>query len=253
MKSKFVRIIVDLVMFITLVLVVATPYFIRIPAIGRGWDFLGWNLSTWHQNLGWFLLILMIVHILLNIRWQVLTLKNWKKLNKATKIQEIVIILLFIFMAASIASGAVWGRFSGPAPPAGVRTGEHLRYPGSYSRHPGEYRYVGSDVAIYIDGEYITDLGGVSIYIDGEYLPTAGAYVYVQGDFIYTDGRRVYIQGAFRYDDEGNPVRASATQHVRVIHILTSWGAVLFAGMHIGVHFNRFLLLFKSKAPVKAA
>ena len=246
MKLKILRIITDIVMFLALILVVITPYFIRIPTIGRGWEFLGWNLSSWHQNLGWFLAVTMVLHTLLNIKWEIAIIKNWKKLNRETKVQEFVIILLFISMAASIISGAVWGNFSGPAPGAGLRTGERLRYPGVYSRESGEYVYVQSDIAIYIDGELVSDLEGISVFVEGQYLTASGIYVYVPGAFIYcADGERVYTAGAYRYDADGNPMRANATQHVRVVHILTSWAAVLFAGMHVGLHFKRFMSFFK--------
>ena len=249
MKLKVLRVTVDIVMFLALILVVITPYFIRIPTIGRGWDFLGWNLSDWHQNLGWFLAVVMVVHTLLNIKWEIAIFKNWRKLNRGTKIQAIVILLLFISMAASIISGAVWGMFSGPPPEAGRRTGEHLRYPGAYSREPGEYVYVESGVAIYIDGELLSDLEGVSVVIGDERLAASGGYVYVPGSYVYcADGERVYTAGAYRYDADGNPIRANASQHVRVVHILTSWAAVLFAGMHMGLHFNRFMSFFKPRS-----
>jgi len=251
MKLKVLRIIIDIVMFLALILVVITPYFIRIPTIGRGWEFLGWNLSSWHQNLGWFLAVTMVLHTLLNIKWEIAVIKNWKKLNRGTKIQEIVIILLFISMAASITSGAIWGMFSGPAPGAGIRTGEHLRYPGVYSREPGDYVFVESDIAVYIDGELVSDLESISVFVEGQYLTASGAYVYVPGAFIYgADGARVYTAGAYRYDDDGNPMRANATQYVRVVHILTSWAAVLFAGMHVGLHFNRFMSFFKPRSSI---
>jgi len=150
-------------MFIVLILVVATPYFIRLPNIGRPWTFLGWNLSTWHQNLGWLLAGIMVVHLLLNIRWICKTLKNFFKLNRAAKAQIIIMLLLIIAMGASIISGAIWGSQPGPAPPAG----------------------------------------------------------------------------------EG------ASQYIRVTHILTSWAAVLLAGMHIGEHFNRFMGFFNTEQSAK--
>jgi len=114
-------------MFIVLMLVVATPYFIRFPNVGRSWDFLGWNLSIWHQRLGIVIAGLMILHILLNIKWMCKTIKNFVKLNRATKSQLVMMLLLIITMGVSIITGIIWGTQPGAPPPAGEGASQYLR------------------------------------------------------------------------------------------------------------------------------
>jgi len=108
---KVVRIVVDILMFIVLLLVVITPYLLesRFGNLTRQQMFLSRNAGTWHQHLGWVLTGLMVLHLILNYKWVLATTANFFKVNKACKVQYVVMILLIGFMTASIVSGAIWG------------------------------------------------------------------------------------------------------------------------------------------------
>ena len=128
MKLKVTRIVVDILMFLALILVLVTPYLMRANLFSeatlarrgiegnslRPWEFLGWNLSTWHQNIGWLLAALMVLHLVLNFKWILATLKNFKRLSQSCKINLVVMLLLIITMTISIVSGAIWGARPGP-------------------------------------------------------------------------------------------------------------------------------------------
>lgn len=194
MRTRVLRVVVDILMFVLLILVVISPYFIR--TLGRGWYFLGMNLSTWHQVLGYVFTGFLLLHIILNFKWLVAVAKNFLKVKRMTKAAFIVMLFLFSSMCVSIISGAYWGINSGATPPlaaanAGVRT-----------------------------GEYFFIYGGEAIIL-GRLVPQEVHKKY------YVMGRTIQ--------------RANATQTVRIIHILSSWAAVLFAGFHVGLHFSKFL------------
>ncbi|MCL2422105.1 MAG: hypothetical protein FWD03_09635 [Defluviitaleaceae bacterium] len=157
-KLRIVSVVVDVAMFLVLALVVITPYLLtsRFGTLERSDLFLGWNAGTWHQNLGWLLTGMMVLHVILNFKWVMATAKNFKKISKASKSQFVIMLLLFVTMTASIVSGAMWGA-------------------------------AGRD----------------------------------------------------------------ATDCIRMVHTLTSWAAVWVVGIHIGVHFARFLSFFEAHAAKK--
>ena len=113
MKLKVVRITVDILMFIILILVVVTPYLLesRFGTLTRGQTFLfdGGNAGQWHQWLGWAFAGLMVVHLLLNYKWVISTIKNFGKVTKNCKTQLIILLLLIGFMIACVISGGMWG------------------------------------------------------------------------------------------------------------------------------------------------
>lgn len=162
--TRCLRVTVDILMFVVLILVVISPYFIR--TLTRAWTFLGWNLSTWHQVLGYVFTGLMVLHIVLNFKWLAAVTKNFLKVNTMARVSCIVTFLLFAAMCVSIISGIMWGRQPGPPPPVPFNP-------------------------------YIAP-------------PAAGW---------------------------------GASQSLRVVHIISSWAAVLFTGIHVGIHFSRFITL----------
>ena len=110
-KFKLVSIIVNLSMILVLIPTIVTPYLLesRFGTLTRADQFLGWNAGNWHQNLGWVFAFLAVIHVILNLKWLKATIKNFAKVNKVTKAQLIICLLLVISMVACIWSGARWG------------------------------------------------------------------------------------------------------------------------------------------------
>ena len=110
-KIRPLSITVNILMIIVLALAVITPYLLtsRFGTLERSQEFLGWNAGEWHQNLGWAFAILAGVHVILNLRWLCATIKNFPKVNRITKVQLIMCLLLLAAMVACIWSGALWG------------------------------------------------------------------------------------------------------------------------------------------------
>ena len=110
-KLKSLSVTVDILMVIVLILALITPYLLtsRFGTLERSQEFLGWNAGQWHQNLGWVFAVLAGVHVILNLKWLFATTKNFSKVNRITKAQLFMCLLLIIAMVACIWSGALWG------------------------------------------------------------------------------------------------------------------------------------------------
>ncbi|MDR2167860.1 MAG: hypothetical protein LBE35_08455 [Clostridiales bacterium] len=121
MSSNFIKrfsLIKDILMFICLIMLMLTPYLMRWEPIGRAWYLLGWNwhLASWHQLFGIILAVLFVIHIALNFKWLTGVMKSWAKSNTATKAKFWMMILVCVFMSASIITGIVWGLSTGARP-----------------------------------------------------------------------------------------------------------------------------------------
>ena len=110
-KIKPLSITVDILMVITLILAIITPYLLesRFGTLTRQDLFLGSNAGQWHQNLGWVFAGLAVIHVILNLKWICATVKNLSKVNRITKVQLLMCLILVIVMVACIWSGALWG------------------------------------------------------------------------------------------------------------------------------------------------
>ena len=111
---KKLRICVDVLLFIALLGVILTPYFIRInPAVAftSPGSALARNL---HFIFGFAIAGLMVAHMVICWKWVTGILKNYKKAPILTKLQLWMMLLLFLSMAISICSGIMWGFFATP-------------------------------------------------------------------------------------------------------------------------------------------
>ena len=111
MNIKRFSLIKDILMFFCLIMLMLTPYLLRVDSVGRNWEFLGWwwHFSSWHMLFGVILTVLFLIHIAINFKWLTGTAKAWKKANAATKAKFWMMILVCIFMSASIITGIIWG------------------------------------------------------------------------------------------------------------------------------------------------
>ncbi|MCL2855694.1 MAG: hypothetical protein FWE21_08775 [Defluviitaleaceae bacterium] len=173
---KRVSLFVDILMFVMLIGLMLTPYLMRMDGIGRSWYLFGWNwhLASWHMLFGAILAVLFLFHIIINFKWLTGVAQNWAKGNQATKAKFWMMILVCIFMSASIITGILWGLGTG--------------VPG-----PGLFGGVGP----------IESLGPNSA--------------------------------------------------ISFWHTLTSWAAFFFTGIHIGLHFAKFLSFTQKPKPKPAA
>ncbi|MCL2169604.1 MAG: hypothetical protein FWB74_06235 [Defluviitaleaceae bacterium] len=107
----------DIIMFVCLIMLMVTPYLMRLDGVGRNWYILGWNwhLASLHMFFGVILTIFFVIHIAVNFKWLTGTTKNWAKANAATKAKFWMMILVCIFMTASIVTGILWGMGTGVA------------------------------------------------------------------------------------------------------------------------------------------
>lgn len=115
MNIKRFSLIKDILMFICLIGLMLTPYLARHIDIGRAWYFLGlnWHFVTWHVLFGCILTVLFIIHIAINFKWLAGTSKAWAKANAGTKAKFWMMILVCVFMSASIVTGILWALGTG--------------------------------------------------------------------------------------------------------------------------------------------
>ena len=114
MNIKRFSLIKDIIMFICLIGLMITPYIMR--GTGNYWIFgegvpgdRQFNLIALHMVFGIVLTILFVIHIAINFKWLTGTTKAWKKANPATKAKFWMMILVCVFMGASIITGILWG------------------------------------------------------------------------------------------------------------------------------------------------
>ena len=111
MNVKQFSLMKDIIMFICLIMLMATPF--GTTGVVFGWH---WHLSTWHMFFGIILTIFFLIHIGLNFKWLTGVCKNWKKGNTATKVKFWMMILVCLFMGASITTGIIWALGLGAYP-----------------------------------------------------------------------------------------------------------------------------------------
>lgn len=112
MNRKKLSILVDVLLFISLLGVMISPFlippFLNPDLPGRGMTNFTQFMRYMHVWLGYSIGVLMLVHICLTWNWIKLSSKNFKKVKKIVKFQYILIWILFIAMGISIWSGVIW-------------------------------------------------------------------------------------------------------------------------------------------------
>ena len=113
MSKDFIKsfsLVKDILMFLMLILLMATPFG------GQIWG--GWmvHLTSFHMLFGIILTVLFVIHIAINFKWLTGTMKNWAKAPQAAKAKFWMMILVCIFMSASIITGIIWGLGIGVSP-----------------------------------------------------------------------------------------------------------------------------------------
>ena len=111
---KRVSLFVDILMFICLIMLMLTPFGTQ-QAFG-----FNWYLTSFHMLFGVILTVLYLIHIVINLKWLSGTTKAWGKANTATKAKFWMMILVLIFMCASITTGIIWGLGIGASPVMGA-------------------------------------------------------------------------------------------------------------------------------------
>ena len=107
--SKAAHILIDVLMFLSLLVLLATPIIIRIirgteGAVTSDWSF----YRDFHMKTGWVITGLMLAHIVINYRY-ILSGKDFLSFSKLIKTQYIVMFLMLVSMTVSIISGIMWG------------------------------------------------------------------------------------------------------------------------------------------------
>jgi len=113
MSNNFIKrfsLVKDILMFLMLILLMLTPF--------GSQRFGDWfvHLTSFHMLFGIILTVLFVIHICLNFKWLTGTIKNWGKAPQAAKAKFWMMILVLIFMSASIITGIIWGLGIGVTP-----------------------------------------------------------------------------------------------------------------------------------------
>ena len=159
MNIKRFSLIKDILMFFCLIMLMLTPYLMRLDGVGRAWELLGWNwhLASLHMFFGTILAVLFLIHIAINFKWLTGTAKAWGKANAATKAKFFMMILVCITMSASIITGILWGLGTGVA---GFGTSSMIEATGPFvgsnsSSAIGTWHTITSWAAFYFTGIHI--------------------------------------------------------------------------------------------------
>jgi hypothetical protein len=117
---KKLTILIGILMFIALLILLVTPAVVQLilapEEVTRG-STDAWRIwSDLHQWTGWFLTGLMVLHIILCFP-QILAISNFGNFSAVTKMQYLVMFLVFISMTITIITGAIWGNQGGATQP----------------------------------------------------------------------------------------------------------------------------------------
>lgn len=122
MKNKRLCIWVDVLLFISLAVVMLTPFlippFLNPELPGRGMTEFTQFMRETHVFVGYAIAVLILLHIILTWEWIVRTTKNISKVRSLVKFQYLTIVVLLIAIIISIISGIIWDvRGVAPTPP----------------------------------------------------------------------------------------------------------------------------------------
>ena len=122
MTKKHWCILVDILLFVSVVVVMITPFLIppfldteNFP--GRGMTPFTTLMRNMHEISGYAIGVLIVLHMILTWQWIRNTAKHLSKVRGLVKFQYTLIWLLFAAMAVAIISGTIWIVRGGPPTP----------------------------------------------------------------------------------------------------------------------------------------